>query len=151
MAARRDPGGERPGNARSVARLNSLISNAGEVDGIQVLSPATIGLIFDEQSSGIGLAAGLPVRFGIGFALPLPRTAPYIPPGRRCFWFGWGGAIVVNALEHSLTMAYVMNKMGDGSSDGLGTDRTSAYTTALSCAGVEMVGSGSERRSLRES
>jgi hypothetical protein len=76
------------------------------------------------------------VRFGIGFALPQPQLTaiPYVPEGRRCLWFGWGGAIVINDLDHALTMAYVMNQMGDSSPGGLGTDRTKAYTsTALSC------------------
>ena len=123
------------GNARSVARINSLVSNGGSVDGVQLLSPETINLVFEEQSNGVDLAAGMPVRFGIGFGLPQLTTIPYVPEGRRCFWFGWGGSIVVNDLEYGLTMAYVMNQMGDGLPDILGTDRTVAYTrTLLACA-----------------
>ena len=123
------------GNARSVARINSLVSNGGRVDGVQLLSPETIDLVFEEQSNGVDLAAGMPARFGIGFGLPQLTTIPYVPEGRRCFWFGWGGSIVVNDLEAGLTMAYVMNQMGDGLPGILGTDRTVAYTrTALACA-----------------
>ncbi|MET1008326.1 MAG: serine hydrolase domain-containing protein [Propionibacteriaceae bacterium] len=122
------------GNARSLARINSLISNGGQVDDIRLLSPETIELIFDEQSDGIDLACGIPLRFGIGFGLPQITTFPYIPAGRRCFWLGWGGSIVVNDLDRALTLAYVMNQMGEGSPGGMGTDRTKAYTrTALSC------------------
>ena len=69
------------GNARSVARINSLVSNGGRVDGVQLLSPETINLVFEEQSSGVDLAAGMPVRFGIGFGLPQLTTIPYVPEG----------------------------------------------------------------------
>ena len=81
------------------------------------------------------LALGMPLRFGIGFGLPQLTTIPLIPEGRRCFWMGLGGSIVVNDLDHGLTMAYVMNQMGDGLPGVLGTERTVAYTrTALACS-----------------
>ena len=122
------------GNARSVARINSLVSNAGRVGDVQLLSPETIELIFKEQSNGMDLALGMPLRFGIGFGLPQLTTIPFVPEGRRCFWMGLGGSIVVNDLDHGLTMAYVMNQMGDGLPGILGTERTVAYTrTALAC------------------
>ena len=67
------------GNARSVARIQSIVSNAGEVDGIRLLSPRTIDLIFDQQSDGrIDLVVGLPARFGIGYGLPHPVLVPYV-------------------------------------------------------------------------
>jgi Beta-lactamase len=43
-------------NARSVARIQSIVSNGGEVDGVRLLSPRTIELIFDQQSDGVDLA-----------------------------------------------------------------------------------------------
>jgi CubicO group peptidase (beta-lactamase class C family) len=61
-------------------------------------------LIFDQQSDGVDLAVGLPARFGIGYGLPHPDLVPYIPDGRCCFWFGWGGAIVVNDLDRQMTL-----------------------------------------------
>jgi hypothetical protein len=83
----------------------------------------------------VDLALGMPLRFGIGFGLPQLTTIPFVPEGRRCFWMGLGGSIVVNDLDCKLTMAYVMNLMGDGLPGILGTDRTVAYTrTALACA-----------------
>jgi CubicO group peptidase (beta-lactamase class C family) len=30
------------------------------------------------------------------------------------FWGGWGGSLVINDLENNLTVAYVMNRMGEG-------------------------------------
>ena len=123
------------GNARSVATIQAVVSNGGEVDGIRLLSPDTIDLIFDQQSDGLDLAVGVPVRFGIGYGLPHPGLVPYVPAGRCCFWLGWGGAIVVNDLDRQLTFAYVMNKMGVSSPGGMGTERTKTYTrTAFNCA-----------------
>jgi len=47
-------------------------ADGGEVDGVRLLSPRTIELIFDQQSDGIDLAVGLPARLGIGYGLPHP-------------------------------------------------------------------------------
>src|SRR5580700_96354 len=41
------------GNARSVARIMSAISRGGAVDGVRLLGPETIELIFREQANGI--------------------------------------------------------------------------------------------------
>ena len=102
------------GNARSVARIQSVVANGGEVDGVRLLSPETIELIFDEQSDGVDLVIGIPLRFGIGYALPQTATLPYIPDGKICFWGGWGGSMVVVDVERRLTIAYMMNKMQAG-------------------------------------
>jgi CubicO group peptidase (beta-lactamase class C family) len=48
------------GNARSVARIMSVVARGGEVDGIRLLSCGTIDLIFREQQNGIDLVLGLP-------------------------------------------------------------------------------------------
>lgn len=77
------------GNARSVARILSIISLGGIVDDIRFLSPETINLIFQEQTNGPDLVLGVPVRFGIGYGLPNKHSTPFIPAGRKCFWGGW--------------------------------------------------------------
>jgi CubicO group peptidase (beta-lactamase class C family) len=101
------------GNARSVARIQSVVANGGAVDGVRLLSPATIDLIFDEQSNGEDLVIGMPLRFGIGYGLPIPEI-PYIPAGKICFWGGWGGSLIVVDTERRMTAAYMMNKMQAG-------------------------------------
>jgi CubicO group peptidase (beta-lactamase class C family) len=102
------------GNARSVAKLQALISNGGESGGVRLLSPATIDLIFQQQSNGVDLVLGAPVRFGIGYALP-NETVPHLPSdGKVCFWGGWGGSSVVNDLDHRMTVTYMMNRMAEG-------------------------------------
>ena len=125
------------GNARSVARVQSLISHGGEVDGVRLLSPKTIDLIFEEQARGTDLVLGLPLRFGMGWALPEPSTIPSVPEGRRCFWGGLGGSFVVNDLEHNLTIAYVMNRMifqfapGTRLTRPAGDSRSDTYIAAI--------------------
>lgn len=125
------------GNARSVARVQSLVSHGGEVDGIRLLSPKTLDLIFEEQSNGKDLVLEVPLRFGIGYALPEPATVPSVQPGRRCFWGGLGGSFVLNDLENNLTIAYVMNRMvfefapGTRMPRPAGDSRSDAYIAAI--------------------
>jgi CubicO group peptidase (beta-lactamase class C family) len=107
------------GNARSVARVQSVLSHGGEVDGIRLLSPAGCDVVFEAQISGEDLILPLPVTFGMGYGISSPEM-PIGPNERTCFWGGWGGSIVINDLENRLTVAYVMNKMGQGTT---GDDR----------------------------
>lgn len=115
-------------NARALARTFSVISRGGEVDGVRLLSAETIDLIFQEQARGDDLVLGVPLRFGIGFALPEPATLPYIPDERICFWGGWGGSLTVMFPEQAMTVSYVMNKMAPGI---IGSDRSAAYLTEI--------------------
>lgn len=100
------------GNARSVARVQSVLSCGGEVDGIRLLKPETCELVFREQCNGTDLVLGVPLRHGIGYGLP-GELIP-LPNPRTCFWGGWGGSLVVNDLDARMTVAYVMNRMGEG-------------------------------------
>ena len=105
------------GNARSVARIQSVISNGGTVDGITLLSPETVDLIFTEQANGVDLVLGMPIRFGIGFGLVNAEMAPITggrTDGRICYWGGWGGSIIINDVDRRMTIAYMMNKMAAG-------------------------------------
>jgi CubicO group peptidase (beta-lactamase class C family) len=119
------------GNARSVARILSVISRGGEVDGVRLLRPETIDVIFREQARGIDLVLGLPLRFGIGYGLPEPASIPYIPDERICFWGGWGGSVIIIDTGRRLTISYMMNKMGPGI---VGSDRSAEYVQAVYAA-----------------
>ena len=101
------------GNARSVARVQSVLSHGGEIDGIRFLSDAGCERVFDVQSAETDLVLGVPLTFGVGYGLNSEST-PIGMNSRTCFWGGWGGSIVVNDLDQRLTVAYVMNKMGEG-------------------------------------
>src|SRR6266516_2669910 len=116
------------GNARSVARIMSVVARGGEVDGVRLLSPETIDVIFREQLNGIDLVLGVPLRFGIGYGLPQADAVPYIPDEKICFWGGWGGSLILMDLGRRMTVAYMMNKMGPGV---VGSDRSAEYLTAV--------------------
>ena len=119
------------GNARSVARVQAVVANGGEVDGIRLLSPETIELIFEEQSNGIDLVLGSPIRFGIGYGLASPESTPHLPDGRICLWGGWGGSAIVIDTDRRMTVAYMMNKMKSGL---LGDFRSTNLATAAYAA-----------------
>jgi CubicO group peptidase (beta-lactamase class C family) len=119
------------GNARSVARMLSPITLGGTANGIHLLSAEAIKIIFDRQSDGVDLVLGLPLRFGIGFGLPIPQTIPYVPDGQVCFWGGWGGSLTVMDLERRMTFAYMMNKMAPSI---IGSPRAESYLRATYAA-----------------
>ncbi|MBV9326780.1 MAG: beta-lactamase family protein [Chloroflexi bacterium] len=116
------------GNARSVARILSAISLGGQVDGTRLLSTDAISQIFEQQSDGVDVVLGVPLRFGIGYGLPKVETVPYIPQGRVCFWGGWGGSVIIMDLDRRLTVSYMMNRMGPGI---IGSERSEAYVRAV--------------------
>ena len=116
------------GNARSVARILSVISRGGEVDGVRLLRPETIELIFNEQANGIDVVLGVPLRFGIGFGLPQLDVLPYVPDEKICFWGGWGGSVIIMDVGRKMTISYMMNKMGAGV---IGSDRSAKYVSAI--------------------
>ena len=94
------------GNARSMARLQSVVACGGEVDGVRLLSPRTIDRIFEVQSNGIDLVIGIPSKWGVGYGLA--------PEGRVCAFGGYGGSLMVIDVDRRMTFAYVMNKMAPG-------------------------------------
>jgi CubicO group peptidase (beta-lactamase class C family) len=101
------------GNARSVARVQSLIACGGAVDGVRVLSAEGAARVFEEQTNGLDLVFGAPMRFGLGYGLPMPGL-PLGPNPRTAFWGGWGGSLVVVDADARVCLAYVMNRMGEG-------------------------------------
>ncbi len=117
------------GNARSLVRALSPISLNGNVNGVRLLSPETIDLIFQEQANGIDLVLAMPTRWGLGFALPHLEAVPDIPDEKICYWGGWGGSMAVMNPERRTTFGYVMNKMGQVTSAG--TERTRKYTKLI--------------------
>jgi CubicO group peptidase (beta-lactamase class C family) len=116
------------GNARSLARIVSAVARGGEVDGVRLLSDRTIERVLETQADGTDLVLGIPLRWGIGFGLPQPRTLPWIPEGRVAFWGGWGGSMITADLDRRLTISYMMNRMSPGI---IGSPRSAEYVGAI--------------------
>lgn len=102
------------GNARSVAKIQAAVSNQGSASGVDLLSSATVDRIFEVQSDGIDQVLGMPVSFGLGYALANENDPSGLTSGRICYWGGWGGSIIVNDLHNRITVAYMMNRMQAG-------------------------------------
>ena len=101
------------GNARSVAKVQTLIANGGSAFGKTILSKKGADRAYDEQLNGMDLVLGVPVRFGMGYGLT-SNDFPLGPNPHTCFWGGWGGSLVINDADAHVCIAYVMNKMGLG-------------------------------------
>ncbi|MFZ5835141.1 MAG: serine hydrolase domain-containing protein [Pseudomonadota bacterium] len=115
------------GNARSVALAQAAVSHGGGLRGVELLSEKTINRIFDVQAAGRDLVLGIGVTFGVGYGLNSPRN-PISPNARVCYWGGWGGSLVVNDVDAGFTLAYVMNRMGEGT---VGDNRAHALLQAV--------------------
>ena len=115
------------GNARSVALSQCAVSAGGTALGTELLSAQTIDRIFDVQAAGRDLVLGIGVTFGVGYGLNSPRN-PISPNPRVCYWGGWGGSLSVIDLDAGFTMAYVMNRMGEGT---VGDDRAHPLLRAV--------------------
>ena len=107
------PAGNGHGNARSLARLHTVLASGGEAFGVKLLSKEGCERVFEEQTNGIDLVLGVPVRWGMGFALNSPE-APVSPNPRTCWWGGWGGSHVRIDYDARTTLTYVMNRMEAG-------------------------------------
>ena len=97
------------GNARSVAKIASIIACEGELDGIRLLSQGTLEKILEEQIYGRDLVLAYTMRWGLGVGLPTknrPRPNP-----RTCFWGGMGGSSIQMDLDAHIGIGYVMNQM----------------------------------------
>ena len=115
------------GNARGVALAQAAVSHGGALRGVDLLSKKTIERIFDVQAAGRDLVLGIGVTFGVGYGLNSPRN-PISPNARVCYWGGWGGSLVVNDVDAGFTLAYVMNRMGEGT---VGDDRAHTLLRAV--------------------
>ena len=97
------------GNARAVARLYAALAGDGNLDGVHILSPATVEMAIAEQVYGEDLILQRPTRFGLGFQLTMPERR--LGPGRRSFGhFGAGGSLGFGDPDAHVAFAYAMNQ-----------------------------------------
>jgi CubicO group peptidase (beta-lactamase class C family) len=115
------------GNARSVAAVQSIVSNGGVANGTRFVSDRTLARIFEVQAQGVDQVLGIPAKIGLGYGLNGEET-PISPNPRACFWGGWGGSLCINDLDARVTITYMMNKMGQGTT---GDERGGALVGAV--------------------
>jgi CubicO group peptidase (beta-lactamase class C family) len=96
------------GNARSVARVHTILANGGVAGGRRFMSGAGCRRALDLQVAGQDLVLGMPLRFGLGFAL----GDRLMPNPRTLYWGGYGGSLTIVDLDARSTFCYVMNRMG---------------------------------------
>jgi len=114
------------GNARSVVTVQQVLACGGEAGGVRLLSAEGCERVFREQAHDVDLVLAAKLRHGIGYGLN-SADLPVGPNERTCFWGGWGGSLVVIDLEARLCIAYVMNRMGEGT---MGDERGGALVAA---------------------
>jgi CubicO group peptidase (beta-lactamase class C family) len=100
------------GNARSVARVQSVLACGGAAGGRRLLSQAGCDRVRDEQFDGVDRLLGMSVRWGLGYGLF----------GRAFGWGGWGGSIVMVEPDDRMAVAYVTNQMREPAGDSRGLE-----------------------------
>ena len=99
------------GNARGVARIYSALSVGGEIDGVKLMSKASLEQMITEQHNQTELLQERPYHQGLGVLLNTP-VAVYMGPNPRSFGHhGIGGSIGFADPDGQLAFSYCCNKM----------------------------------------
>ncbi len=99
------------GNARSVARIYGAHARGGEVDGIRIVSRASIEAMIKEQHNQVELMQQRPYHQALGVLLNSP-VAVFMGPNARSFGHhGLGGSIGFADPDAKVGFAYCCNKM----------------------------------------
>ena len=112
------------GNARSVARILKALALGGSVDGVRLLSPATIDAHLRGAEPRAGPGARGPAALRHRLCAARDRDRAVRAPGPACYWGGWGGSIIIMDLDSRTTISYMMNRMAPGI---IGSDRSEVY------------------------
>ncbi len=103
------PSGNGHGNARSIAKVGSILACGGMYDKKKILSRSTVEEVIEPQISGRDIIMLFrPAKFGLGIGLLDNKF--FIGP-RSFGWGGAGGSLCVMDLEKKLSIGYAMNKM----------------------------------------
>jgi CubicO group peptidase (beta-lactamase class C family) len=106
------PGANGIGAARSIARLYGCLARGGELDGVRLLSEATLALGRQEASRGYEPFVEKDMAFGVGFALQTPAAELGPPPD--AFGHGGAGGSMHGAWPRERAgFSYVMNRLRD--------------------------------------
>lgn len=117
------------GNGRSIAESMALIANGGTYKGKRIFSEDLIQYALEEQVRGNDLVLVEPLRWGIGFGLPIDNTSwmGYLEEG-ACFWAGWGGSMSIADTNKKVSFGYTPCLMEEGA---IGADRSQNLVRTL--------------------
>ena len=118
------------GNGRSIAESMALMANGGTYKGKRIFSEDLIKFALEEQVRGNDLVLVEPLRWGIGFGLPIENVSwmGYLEEG-ACFWAGWGGSMSIADTNKHVSFGYTPCLMEEGA---LGADRSQNLVRSLS-------------------
>ena len=106
------PGANGHSSARALARIYGALACGGELDGVKIISPASLPRCYTEQSKGTDEVLKFPTRFSLGYMLSQPGAQ--LGPNQRSFGHpGAGGSLGFADLDAKVGFGYVMNQMGD--------------------------------------
>jgi CubicO group peptidase (beta-lactamase class C family) len=101
------------GNARGLATIQSLLAS-GQANGVRMMSERGRARVLEQQSEGVDLALGAPIRWGIGYSLEV-SLMPGVPAGARAAWWaGNGGSMAYVDLDARMSLAYYPNRWISG-------------------------------------
>lgn len=116
-------------SARGVARLCAALADGGTLDGVRVLSPATLAQMTAVVSDRDDLLFGANPQWGMGV---LHNLIGIYGPNTRTFGHsGWGGSYGCADPDAGIAIGYVMNHMGP---DLMGDPRGRALADAVYAA-----------------
>ena len=118
------------GNGRSIAESMALIANKGTYKGKRIFSEDLIKHALEEQIRGNDLVLVEPLRWGIGFGLPIDNVSwmGYLEEG-ACFWAGWGGSMSIADTNKKVSFGYAPCLMEEGA---IGAERSQNLVRELS-------------------
>jgi CubicO group peptidase (beta-lactamase class C family) len=120
------PSGNGVGNARAVAGIHAILANGGVAQGRRFLSERGCRRALEPQVEGVDLVLGVPIRFGLGFAL----GAGLLPNDNTIYWGGYGGSLAVVDFDARTTIAYTPNRMEATAADLRGFHLAMAFWAA---------------------
>lgn len=95
--------------AEALARFMGALATDGEVDGVHILSPASVAEASRERIRGQDLVLPFELSWAAGFMRNVPNH--FFGPGEATIGHsGWGGSCAFADPEHRVAGAYVMNR-----------------------------------------
>ena len=118
------------GNGRSIAESMALIANKGTYKEKRIFSEDLIRHALEEQIRGNDLVLVEPLRWGVGFGLPIDNVSwmGYLEEG-ACFWAGWGGSMSIADTKKRVSFGYAPCLMEEGA---IGAERSQNLVRELS-------------------